>query len=74
MLNNLKSLDQLARILTGDNDTEFAKLVKHIIGNLKNYRGSYSEGIPKLRLIKLMLIELAELKKVIVHKLIFLNN
>ena len=32
--------------------------------NMALYKTQYCEGIPKLRLIKLLLIELAELKKV----------
>lgn len=32
--------------------------------NMSSFKNQYCEGIPKLRLIKLLLIELAELKKV----------
>lgn len=57
-------METLARIITGNMIMEFNELIKHIIKNLKSYRGLYCEGIPKLRIIKLLLIEIAELKKV----------
>jgi hypothetical protein len=54
----------MAENLTGTRNKDFTKLVQYIMKNLKSFKGQYCEGIPKLRLIKLMLIELAELKKV----------
>ena len=54
----------MAVIITGKKNVKFLDLVRYIMSNLHQFKDQYIEGIPKLRLIKLLLIELAELKKV----------
>ena len=54
----------MAKVITGKKNMEFGDLIRHLMANMNIYKNQYCEGIPKLRLIKLLLIELAELKKV----------
>ena len=57
------SLKTMAKLITGKKNMEFGEMIRHLMENMASYKNQYCEGIPKLRLIKLLLIELAELKK-----------
>ena len=65
----------MANTISGRNDMKFPEMIRYLMENMNLFKNQYCEGIPKLRLIKLLLIELAELKKVnsFFYKLHFLS-
>jgi len=59
----IDNLINLTRLISGEANKSLDEMLQMITTNLQTYKEDFIEGIPKLRIIKLLLIEIAELKR-----------
>lgn len=58
-------MEKLVDILVEDKpELNFNEKIRYFITNLVDFKYQYCEGIPKIRIMKMVLLEIAELKKV----------